>query len=230
MDALLKKFAETFEGHIYRHRSSTKGDKIAEFLYEDLVELGRSPKLLRRVSAGDVVINTGNKVTGRVGRRGDGTFGERVPSVDPVVVSGYSVRRGLIAEAQITAEFKIVGTKQTAQIGRVLTALKDQADVFAKLNPLAIRVAFVGVNHADKYVGHEGDRQYVAKAPPSKTAADITQRLDEFIRPLYDELLILPYKATNEPPYPFTWVNESSSKAEYSSALVRISNQYEQRF
>jgi hypothetical protein len=230
LDALLKRFRSAFEGQAYKHRDSTIGDKIAEFLLEDLLTLGRSPKFSTRARAGQAVLNTRNRVTGRNGRRGDGTFGDLVPTGQARTARGYSVLRGPVANVEVGVETKILATKMIAQIDRVLTALKDQADTFLHLNTRAIKVAIVGVNHASAYTGYEGRRRYSAKVPPGREAAEIIARLNEFTRPRYDELVILPFKATNQRPFLFEWVDEAQTRDEYTSALVRLSSEYEARF
>jgi hypothetical protein len=73
----------------------------------------------------------------------------------------------LVAHLQIGAEVKIGATKLIAQVDRVINDLSKQARIFESHNPNAIRVGFVGVNFAQTYTGHEGDRQYVAKTPQS---------------------------------------------------------------
>ena len=47
---------------------------------------------------------------------------------------------------------------------------------------------------------------------------------------LFDELLFLKYRATNEPPYLFEWVEPIGLRLDYEAALVRISKTYEDRF
>lgn len=64
-----------FQGQVYRHRVSTTGDTIAGYLYEDLLKLGQSLKLVERTENAEVAVNTGNQIKGKKGRRGDGTFG-----------------------------------------------------------------------------------------------------------------------------------------------------------
>src|SRR5437773_5727558 len=49
--ALLKTFRRLFEGTQYKHRDSSLGDLVASQLYEDLVALDRSVKLVARVQA-----------------------------------------------------------------------------------------------------------------------------------------------------------------------------------
>jgi len=230
VDTLLATFRRTFEGGVYKHRISTVGDRIAAYLYEDLVLLGRSSKLLTRIAAAEVVVNTFNRVTGKIGRRGDGTLGWRVPSAAPQTENGYSVRRGPVAQVQIAVEVKIIATKMLAQIDRVMTDLRSQAATFRNLNVDALRVAVVGVNFADTYTGYEGARAFDAKTPPAREAPEVVRRLERDVAPHYEELVTLRFKATNRPPYPFSWVNEPETRDVYSSALVRISTLYDRRF
>lgn len=76
--ALLKTFRRLFEGTRYKHRDSSLGDLVASQLYEDLVALNRSPRLVARVQAHERVVNLANRAIGRPSRRGNGTFGELV--------------------------------------------------------------------------------------------------------------------------------------------------------
>ena len=59
-------------------------------LYEDLVTINRSPKLIEAaINRKDRVLNVQNKRRGVAARRGDGTFGEiipgEIPITDPVI-------------------------------------------------------------------------------------------------------------------------------------------------
>ncbi len=65
---VLTEFAGLFRGQPYRHRDSSRGDFVAIHLYEDLVALGRSDKLVARVNAGERVLNTRNKRRGVTSR------------------------------------------------------------------------------------------------------------------------------------------------------------------
>ncbi len=47
--ALLRTFRGLFEGKPYRHRIANLGDLVASQLYEDLVALGKSAKLVESV-------------------------------------------------------------------------------------------------------------------------------------------------------------------------------------
>lgn len=105
---LLETFRELFEGKVFRHRSSNQGDRVAIQFFEDLYNLGRSQKYLDRVSKGLSVLNVANVRVGVLARRGDGSFGEIVPNVTPIVEPGYTVKRGPIATIEIGIEVKIV--------------------------------------------------------------------------------------------------------------------------
>lgn len=230
MKRLLDEFANVFDGSIYRHRVSHTGDVVASYLYEDMYKLGHSRGFCEHVDDSRVAVNTGNQIKGKKGRRGDGTFGRVVPSAPPNRVPGFTVPRGLVANLEIGAEFKIGATKLIAQVDRVINDLIHQARVFSDLNGAALRVAFVGVNFADSYLGHEGERTYEARVPPSREAADFASRIETAVRPHYDEVLVLRFKATNKDPYGFEWVNYRLTEQEYTSALVRLSAEYQRRF
>ncbi len=63
-----------FEDKRYKHRASNQGDFIAMHLYEDLITINRSPKLLEAViERKDRVLNVQNKRRGVAARRGDAT-------------------------------------------------------------------------------------------------------------------------------------------------------------
>ncbi|HKY26577.1 MAG TPA: hypothetical protein VJM12_01380 [Pyrinomonadaceae bacterium] len=230
MYKLLTAFQNVFTGRVYRHRSSTIGDGIAAFVYEDLIDLAQSPTLLSRMNTNQVAVNTGNQIKGQRGRRGDGTFGRVVPGTQLTGEPGFKVPKGYVANLEIGTEVKIGATKLIAQVDRVINDLTKQAHIFINHNPNALRLALVGVNSAHTYTGHEKDRQYVAKTPPAREAAEFARRIEKTVGPHYDELLILRFRATNNPPYNFEWVDLSETEQLYGSILVRLSAQYERRF
>jgi hypothetical protein len=178
----------------------------------------------------DIVVNTGNTIQGKKGRRGDGTLGEIVPRVVPSTEVGFSVARGPLAKLQIGSEAKTLATKMIAQIDRVMNDLDGQAKTFKKHSRDAITVGIIGVNHADAFTSALGDNFFDAKQPPSKESAEVIRRLNQFVEPHYDELIILPFKATNRAPFRFEWVNETKTRNDYASALIRIATEYEDRF
>ena len=107
---LLDGFRNIFEGQTYRHRSSTHGDRLARLVYEDLYRLGRSALLKKRIDDIDCVVNITNRITGIKVRRGDGTFGESLPTVPGVKEPGFFAGIGPTANVQIGIEVKIIAT------------------------------------------------------------------------------------------------------------------------
>ena len=192
--------------------------------------LGQSAKLISRIRNNELAVNIGNQIKGKKGSRGDGTFGRVVPGQSLVSEAPFVVPRGLVANLEIGTEVKIGATKLIAQVDRVMNDLSKQANIFAAHNPSAIKVGIVGVNYASTYTGHEGDRQFIAKTPPAREAAEFARRIENNAGPYYDELLILRFQATNNSPYEFNWVNQQETEQFYGSALVRISAEYDRRF
>lgn len=134
------------------------------------------------------------------------------------------------------------------QIDRVMTDMKNQVVQFSKgTGSKPITVALVGVNHADYTVGYEGDRAYRTgrtemidavtgarrvknEKHPKDEASKAIDRLNTGVRPHYDEMILLRYKATNDEPFLFEWVDIEATRRDYSAALTKISRAYEQRF
>lgn len=222
-----------FEGRAYLHRVSTHGDYVSQFVFEDLHELAMSPKLNARIDLHRSVLNAANKTRGVKHRRGDGSFGTLIPGESAVIDSGFVVGRGPIANVEMGIEVKILAKAMIKQIDRVKTDLVNQIRQFRKSDPRAVTAAIVGVNHAQLYRSFEGSREFPTdgrtyKHPIQEAAAAI--RHVEELRPEFDEVLILPYDASNLQPYPFAWINESATRQDYGAFLVRIAGDYEQRF
>lgn len=232
---LLNTFRSLFEGQVYLHRRSNLGDFVAQRLYDDLLSLGRSPKLVARIKEGSRVVNVANLAVGIKARRGDGTFGERVPALAAIVDPTSQVRRGKISRVEIGAESKILAKAMIKQIDRVIGDLTRQVEQFRRSESDAITVALVGINCADSYISHEGTRSFKTDGTgkykhPSQEAEEAQRRIEQHVAPAVDHLLILRYKATNEEPFPFEWVNAARTEQEYSAVLTRISVDYEKRF
>jgi hypothetical protein len=232
---LLKEFKHLFEGRMYRHRSSNQGDWVAMHLYEDLVAIGRSAKLAAAVRQRRRVLNVQNRRRGVQARRGDGTFGDIIPGEVAIVDPGYVVARGPIATVEIGVEVKILAKAMIKQIDRVINDLRNQASQFRRGNGNPICVGIVGVNQANRCVSHEGDRAFPTTGHggfmhPFQEAPEAERRLVADAAPAFDEFLLLRYRATNEPPYPFEWVNYKDARLDYAAALTRISSRYQQRF
>lgn len=128
--ALLRTFRSVFEGKPYHHRRSHLGDLVASYLYEGLIALGKSEKLIERVQRHDCVVNLKNVMVGKPARRGDGTFGELVPAVVAVIERGLLVARGPVATIEIGAETKTLAKAMIKQIDRVIGDLIKQVTHF----------------------------------------------------------------------------------------------------
>ena len=62
---LTTEFRRLFEGKIYKHRDSSQGDFVAMHLYEDLITINRSPKLIEAaINRKDRVLNVQHKRRG----------------------------------------------------------------------------------------------------------------------------------------------------------------------
>ena len=230
---LLSAFEQVFRGHVYRHRDSSIGDAVAAQLYEDLVLLGKSANLVTRVASREYVANAGNRRQGVSARRGDGTFGELVPGEVPVAVPGFQVARGRVATVEIGVEVKILSKAMIKQIDRVSGDLQKQVTHFRHGAGNPICVAIVGINHAPYVVGYEGDRQFRTDGKshrhPAQEAAEAERRLMAEAAPAYDELVVLPFAATNDAPFPYEWVDRVKTERDYGAALVRICREYDRR-
>lgn len=232
---MLTEFSRIFEGRRYRHRSSTQGDIVAIQLYEDLVAVACSDKLLARIRRRERVLNSQNRRTGVKARRGDGTFGEILPGESAIDDPGFAVARGPIATVEIGVEVKVLAKAMIKQIDRVINDFRNQAQQFRRGNGRPICVGVVGINQASYYVGYEGRRKFRTTGSggflhPFQEAPRAERRLVDEAGPAFDEFLVFRFLATNESPYPFRWANYQATRREYAAALVRISRRYEQRF
>ena len=233
---LLTEFRRMFEGKIYKHRDSSQGDFVAMHLYEDLIAINRSAKLIEAaINRKDRVLNVQNKRRGVAARRGDGTFGEIIPGETPIIDIGYLAARGPIATVEIGIEVKVLAKAMIKQIDRVINDLRNQASQFKRGGGNPICVAVVGVNRAEGTVSYEGDRPFPTTGKqgflhPYQEAPEAERRLMAEAAPEFDEFLVLRFKATNSPPYPFEWVDYNETRLDYAAALSRISARYQQRF
>ncbi|HWA22364.1 MAG TPA: hypothetical protein VG735_08230 [Caulobacterales bacterium] len=231
---LLQKFEALFEGKAYLHRASNLGDSVAMELYEDLYALGRSKTFMARVQAGTSVLNTQNRRQGVKARRGDGSFGEIVPQVTPIADEGYAIKRAAIATIEIGVEVKILMKAMIKQIDRVGSDLRGQAAHFQGKSGTPIAVGVVGINHAAYCTSYEGDRTFRTDGRkykhPVAEAKDAEDRLVRDASPAFDEFLVLRFRAVNEAPFDFEWVNEKQTALDYGAILARISQKYEKLF
>lgn len=218
----------------YVHRNSTLGDSVANCLPEDLHALNKSAKLNQGIDQKQRVINVQNKLQGVESRRGDGTFGEIVPNAKAIDVPGFVVARGAVATVEIGTEVKILAKAMIKQIDRVMTDLLNQKKEFSKAGGTPITVGIVGINQAARYVSYEKRQEWPTDLPghkhPIQEAADAEKRLMARVAAEFDEFLILRFRATNEPPFKFEWVNQHKTELEYGAVLIRIVRKYEARF
>lgn len=232
---LLTEFRGLFQAVKYEHRRSNLGDFVAMHLYEDLVAISKSDRYLISVENLSRVLNVQNKRKGIDARRGDGTFGELIVGAEPQFDLGYKVARGPVATIEIGVEVKILAKAMIKQIDRVQSDLANQVLNFKKRagSKKPICVGVLGINYADVMTSYEADRSYKTNGSkykhPIQEAEQARVRLSA-VRDFFDEFVILRFRAQNEAPYPFEWVNEKETQLEYGAALIRISNEYQSRF
>jgi hypothetical protein len=233
---LLAAFRALFDGVRYLHRVSNLGDRVSVELYEDLYALGRSTKLVASVNERRRGVGPANTaITPQRMRRGDGTFGELLEPARALAVDGFHVARGAVATIDCGAEMKVLNKAMIKQIDRVVNDLEKQVRQWQSVTRDVVTLAIVGINAAERTTGYEGEKTTPTDGRkhkhPAQEAAIAEQRIRERIveRRTYDEVLVLRYRATNEPPYPFAWVDERQSEQAYRAALIRLSNALEQR-
>lgn len=237
---LLDAFESLFTGHVYKHRTSNQGDLLSFELYEDVYAVDRSPKLRNSVDKLQRGLNAQNTRTGVSARRGDGTFGQLIPGQPHMRIPGYAIARGRVATVDIGIEVKILNKSLLKQVNDRIAGLQKQADYFVegrdrrkRGNPITI--ALIGINSAKYTVGHEGERIYrtdgTSKQPhPAQEADAAERRVRDEISPFFDETIILRFRAINDSPYPFEWVDNIRTESEYAASLVRIAGEFERRF
>jgi hypothetical protein len=198
------------------------------------VAVDRSPKLVEAIKQEILVLNVANRLQGIRARRGDGTLGEIVPGERAIRDAGYIVARAKVATVEIGLEVKILAKAMIKQIDRVINDLRNQVVQFQKSGSHPFCVAIVGINQASHYVSFEGQRSWPTTGKggylhPVQEAAEAERRLREHAAPSYNEFLVLRYKATNEPPFPFEWVDFKETRLNYAAVLTRISSAFQQR-
>jgi hypothetical protein len=144
------------------------------------------------------------------------------------------VSRGPVATIEIGAETKTLAKAMIKQIDRVIGDLIRQTLEFRKRGGNPICVGLVGVNYSERYTSFEGDRGFPTDGKvykhPIQEAADAASRLQQQAAAHFDEFQVFKFKATNESPFPFSWLDENATVMEYSALLTRISREYDRRF
>ena len=223
---LLAEFQRIFDGQRYLHRKSTSGDFVASHLYEDLRAIERSKLLRERIDERSRVLNAQNR-SGINARRGDGTFGELIPNAAAIADPGYMVARGPVATVEIGCEVKILAKAMIKQIDRVIGDLIKQVSHFKRGAGDPICIGIVGINHATAYTSYEGDRKWPTDGTgryrhPVQEASEAESRLLIQAKPSFDEFLILRFRASNQTPYPFEWLDFPGIELDYGAILTRI--------
>lgn len=229
---LLTKFEDTFRNGPYLHRNSQIGNRIADYLFDDLYLLDPTSKFHKDVDESRSALNPKGIARGVKARRGDGSFGPLVPGHSPRPYPEHVISVGPTAEVDIGAEVKILAKAMIKQIDRVISDLCGQSRHFRVKSPDAIAVGIVGVNLASQYVSYEGDRAYPTGQygpHPAREADEAERRLRELAEPCFDEFLILPFLATNVAPFPFNWSRGQATRDIYAAMLVRILRMYARR-
>lgn len=233
---LLEEFRKLFDGKKYKHRSSGQGDVVASYLFEDLYDLGRSRKYVDAVKAQSRVSNRKNKQVGKSKRRGDGTFGERVPNAPVVLPPGLAVAVGDVATIEIGAEVKVMAKAMIKQLDRVGGDMEKQLTAFQKDGDNPICIGIVGVNQAQKYTSYEGRRVWTTTGKdgyvhPIQEAAEAERRLLARIGTQFFEVIVLRFAVSNTRPFKdFTWIDLPNIENHYGASLLRISREYDRRF
>ena len=146
------------------------------------------------------------------------------------------MRREKFATVEIGSEVKILAKAMIKQIDRVIGDLTNQVAEFKKgggsSNPVCVGI--VGINHAIYTTGYEGERANKTDGSkhkhPIQEAAEAERRLLEHAAPNFDQFIVLQYAATNEEPFPYSWVDKRDTEQHYGAALLRICREYDSRF
>lgn len=229
---LLERFEATFAEGPYLHRNSQLGNRIADFLFDDLYELDAASKFRSDVDSGRAALNPKGVSPGLKARRGDGSFGPIVPGYSPRPFANHVVPVAPTAEVDVGAEVKILAKAMIKQIDRVISDLCGQSRQFKTKSPDALTVGIIGINVADRYISFEGDRRYATGEfgpHPFMEAPEAERRLRGSAEPCYDEFLVLPFKASNEPPFEFRWRKPAAVRDEYAAMLTRLLRSYARR-
>ena len=121
------------------------------------------------------------------------------------------------------------------QIDRVISDLRGQVEHFKRGGGSPICVGIVGVNWAERCTSYEGEQRPFATdgrkyKHPIQEAREAEERLRSRAEPAFDAFLVLRFRATNEPPFPFEWLDANGTAQDYGAVLTRISREYDRRF
>ena len=251
---LLEAFALLFTAGVYNPRPSTQGDTLARELFEDLFVIAKRRRsrsaFVSRVEKKTNGVNPGNKIFARAPlRRGDGTFGEFLPSIVPRIVPKYKITLGSTATTEIGCEVKILATRMLGQIDRNINDLKKQVGEFRKKagSRPPISVCVVGINRSAQYRSFVGQKVrcpncgthfpiHYDSGPGSRRRAPraeapvVLRRIADEALASYDFSTVLEFEAANVEPYAFAWSNARKTVREYETMLINLAAEYETRF
>ena len=135
---------------------------------------------------------------------------------------------------EVGTEVKILAKAMIKQIDRVIGDLTRQVEQFHAAGGEPICVGVVGINWSDRYTSLEGDKLWPTNGRnhkhPVQEAAEAEKRLISTAAPAFDEFVILRFRAWNEPPFAFEWLDEERTASDYGAVLIRIVRKYEARF
>jgi hypothetical protein len=109
--------------------------------------------------------------------------------------------------------------------------LRGQVAQFKAKHGQPITIGIVGINRANQYVSYEGEKEWPTTGigrhkHPYQEADETESRLLSLAAPHFDEFLILQFKATNSPPFPFSWVDPHKTNLDYGAVLARVSGRF----
>jgi hypothetical protein len=152
----------------------------------------------------------------------------------PVKAPGFIVQRGDIATVEIGIEVKILAKAMIKQIERVIGDLTRQVQDFKRAGGNPICVGIAAVNYADRYTSYERDKLWPTNGQkykhPTQEAVEAERRLISQASSAFDEFIILRFRARNQPPFEFQWMDESRTSLDYGALLIRLLRKYEVRF
>ena len=90
---LLAKFEDTFRDGKYLHRNSQLGNRVADYLFDDLYDLQGDSKYRKDVDSGKVALNPKGISPGVKARRGDGSFGPIIPGHNPPAIKAWAMNK-----------------------------------------------------------------------------------------------------------------------------------------
>src|SRR5205807_1547198 len=115
-------------------------------------------------------------------------------------------------------ETKILAKAMIKQVDRVIGDLVRQIEEFRRTGGNPICVGLVGINSAACYTSYEGERAWPTDGRkhkhPVQEAGEAEKRIVARAAPVFDEFLLLRFRASNAPPFTFEWVDHGQTTKE----------------